>query len=402
MRRPRSTQTIRSCHVNSLLGVRKRSRHLRKRGPEGIDSIVPVILPTELNVRVPAYTTRHRWVLSLHLQCGLGERVGHVAELRWGDADLPTRFLDAKSAFDEIHDLPRSAFQLITLLDIHEQCGDVSRPLLGGTIHLDIGICFRFVILKDGTPMMKLGVPRCAPPDRHPGDRRAAAFRCRAAARRPTTAPRREDDVIAAPRARSAASLNRDWPPAIPAAGPRAGRSARARAVRRSCRFPQDHTHGIEQIHRHANAAGYTRLARIHAEHTLQLKRDQRNRHRLPGMIECSSVSPSLPASAAMPARVKNHRCCGGVINRQLAPIRRAASEPKSPVVIITAPPGLRRSTAAANVPRGSGRCSITSSNTMASTSPTRRRLSASAKPDSTLRPDWRRARPLLPRVRCR
>ena len=37
-----------------------------------------------------------------------------------------------------------------------------------------------------------------------------------------------------------------------------------------------------------------------------------------------ASVSPSEAASRSMLAGVKNHRCCGGVINRQRGPASRA------------------------------------------------------------------------------
>ena len=43
-----------------------------------------------------------------------------------------------------------------------------------------------------------------------------------------------------------------------------------------------------------------------------------------------------------MLARLKNHKCCGGVIRRQREPSSFAGSEPKSPVEMTMMPPGLR------------------------------------------------------------
>ena len=80
------------------------------------------------------------------------------------------------------------------------------------------------------------------------------------------------------------------------------------------------------------------------------------------------ATSPSPADSRRMLSGVKNHRCCGGVISRHLAPASRAAIDAKSPVVITMMPPGLSCCRHSASVSRGSGRCSITSSRTMTST----------------------------------
>ena len=55
-----------------------------------------------------------------------------------------------------------------------------------------------------------------------------------------------------------------------------------------------------------------------------------------------------------MLSRVKNHRCCGGVISRHREPAIRAGNEPKSPVVMTMTPPGLRCRAHSTSVSRGS------------------------------------------------
>src|SRR6266404_3085699 len=89
-----------------------------------------------------------------------------------------------------------------------------------------------------------------------------------------------------------------------------------------------------------------------------------------------------------MLSRPKNHRCCGGVISRQYLPHSRAATEPKSPVVITMMPPGPRCRLNKTSVPRGSGRCSMTSSITMMSTFTSRCRVVSSTAPGNTDNPD--------------
>jgi hypothetical protein len=54
---------------------------------------------------------------------------------------------------------------------------------------------------------------------------------------------------------------------------------------RRSGRFPQNDTHGIELVDRYPDTTGNWRARRAHSKHAPQLENDQRGRDDLPGVI---------------------------------------------------------------------------------------------------------------------
>jgi len=54
---------------------------------------------------------------------------------------------------------------------------------------------------------------------------------------------------------------------------------------RRSGRFPQNDTHGIEHVDRYPDTTGNWRARRAHSKHAPQLENDQRGRDDLPGVI---------------------------------------------------------------------------------------------------------------------
>jgi hypothetical protein len=69
---------------------------------------------------------------------------------------------------------------------------------------------------------------------------------------------------------------------------------------RRSGRFPQNDTHGIELVDRYPDTTGNWRARRAHSKHAPQLENDQRGRDDLPGVIHMlyrkSQIKTAIPA----------------------------------------------------------------------------------------------------------
>src|SRR5215831_949402 len=109
-----------------------------------------------------------------------------------------------------------------------------------------------------------------------------------------------------------------------------------------STRLAQDDAHGVEQVYRYPDPAGGSHALATQAEHSPQLKGDQRGRHDFPGMVHTLNRQAKAPGQSAHAFPRKKPE----VLRRGHKPPSRAR-EPrdrraKSPVVMTMMPPALR------------------------------------------------------------